>query len=202
MKKNVLGISTSPRRNGNSDLLIQKALSGAESAGANVEYLSLNDYKIGPCIECNSCYNTGRCILKDDYEKVLEKILNADRLIFATPVFFMSVCAQAKKLIDRGQCLWAEKYILKKENINSSRDCRTMIIATGGSKSKKQYECIRWTFNTYFDCLNVKYVSGLYVGKVDELGSIKKHQNPLMRHTSLVPCLLYLTFLCQKNHST
>ncbi|MBN2588911.1 MAG: flavodoxin family protein [Sedimentisphaerales bacterium] len=179
MKKNVLGISTSPRRNGNSDLLIKKALSGAESVGANVEYLSLNDYKIGPCIECNSCYKTGRCVIKDDYEQVLEKILNADRLIFATPVFFMSVCAQAKLLIDRGQCLWAEKYILKRENTNSSRDYRAMVIATGGSKSKKQYECAKFVFKTYFDCLNIKYKYGLFVGKVDELGAIEKHSEAL-----------------------
>ncbi len=179
MKINVLGISTSPRRNGNSDLLIQKALSGAESTGANVEYLNLNDYKINPCTECNSCYKTGRCILKDDYEQILEKIFRADRLIFATPIFFMSICAQAKILIDRGQCLWSEKYILKKENINSSRDCRAMIIATGGSKSKKQYECARYIFKTYFDCLNVKYICGLFVGKVDESGAAEKHPTAL-----------------------
>ncbi len=186
MKKNILGISTSPRRNGNSDLLLKKALSGAESAGANVEYLSLNDYKINPCIECNSCYKSGRCVIKDDYNQILEKLLKADRLIFATPVFFMSVCAQAKMLIDRGQCLWAEKYILGKTEKSSPRptisqaqfpsnDRRAMVIAVGGSKSIRQFECIRWIFKTYFDSLRVNYVSGLFVGKVDEFGAVEKH---------------------------
>jgi multimeric flavodoxin WrbA len=173
MGLNILGISTSPRRNGNSDLLLHKALEGAESAGGVVEYLSLNDYNVKPCIECNSCYKTGRCIEKDDYHQVLEKLLKTDRLIFATPVFFMSVCAQAKTLIDRGQCLWAEKYILKKEK--PLHDRRAMIIAVGGSRSIKQYECIRWTFKTYFDCLMMTYVSGLFVGKIDEFGAIVKH---------------------------
>ncbi len=186
MKKNVLGISTSPRRNGNSDLLLKKALSGAESVGANVEYLSLNDYKINPCIECNACYKKGRCVVKDDYQEILEKLLSADRLIFATPVFFMSVCAQAKMLIDRGQCLWAEKYILgnndkpvyhpaEEPSENSMQDRRAMIIAVGGSRSRKQFECIRWTFKTYLDGLRVNYVSGLFVGRVDEFGAIEKH---------------------------
>ncbi len=170
---NILGISTSPRRNGNSDLLLKKTLEGAESAGGTVEYLNLNDYKINPCIECNSCYKTGRCIAKDDYHQVLEKLLRTDRLIFATPVFFMSVCAQAKALIDRGQCLWVEKHILKKEKPHHDR--RAMIIAVGGSRSTKQYECIRWTFKTYFDCLRMTYVSGLFVGKIDEFGAIAKH---------------------------
>ena len=179
MKKIVLGISTSPRRNGNSDILLKKALSGAESAGAEIEYLNVNDYKIGPCIECNSCYKTGRCVLKDDYPQIVEKILRADRLIFAAPMFFMNVCAQAKLLIDRGQCFWSEKYVLKKENINSTRDCRAMIIATGGSKSKKQYECTKFVFKTYFDCLNIKFFSSLFVGKVDEKGAVEKHAKAL-----------------------
>lgn len=170
---NILGISTSPRRNGNSDLLLKKALEGAESAGGIVEYISLNDYKINPCIECYSCYKTGRCLEKDDYHRILDKLQKTDRLIFATPVFFMSVCAQAKTLIDRGQCLWAEKHILKKEK--PFHDRRAMVIAVGGSKSIKQYECIRWTFKTYIDCLRMKYVSGLFIGKIDEFGDIEKH---------------------------
>ncbi|MBN2272286.1 MAG: flavodoxin family protein, partial [Sedimentisphaerales bacterium] len=110
----VLGISTSPRRNGNSDLLLHRALAGAEAAGAEVDFIRLSDFKVGPCIECNSCYATGVCALEDDYGGVLRRMLDADRLIFAMPVFFMSACAQAKMLIDRGQCLWAAKYILKK----------------------------------------------------------------------------------------
>jgi multimeric flavodoxin WrbA len=179
MGMKILGISTSPRRSGNSDLLLQKALEGAKSAGADIEYLNLNDYTINPCVECNSCYRTGICVIKDDCQQILDKMLNADRLIFATPIFFMSVCAQAKILIDRGQSLWAEKYILKKENPNATGDHRAMIIAVGGSKSKKQYECIRWTFKTYFDCMNVKYVSGLFVGKIDEYGAIKNHPTAL-----------------------
>jgi multimeric flavodoxin WrbA len=186
MAKNILGISTSPRRNGNSDLLLKKAIAGAESTGANIEYLSLNDYKINPCIECNACYKKGRCVVKDDYQMILGKLLKADSLIFATPVFFMSVCAQAKMLIDRGQCLWAEKYILgtaerppqrptDQSSQPSNDDRRAMVIAVGGSRSIKQFECIRWTFKTYLDGFGVKYVSGLFVGKVDEFGAIKKH---------------------------
>jgi len=117
----VLGISTSPRIRGNSDLLLREALAGAESTGAQVEYVNLGSYKIGPCIECNACLTTGQCRVQDDYQSMLKKILDADRLVFATPVFFMSVCAQAKNLIDRGQCLWAHKYVLKKESLTAGR---------------------------------------------------------------------------------
>ena len=129
MKINVLGISTSPRLNGNSDLLLKKALAGADSTGAITEYIRLADYNIKPCIECNLCYTTGKCVINDDYQKLLEKLQKTDRLIFSTPIFFMNVCAQAKILIDRGQCLWVQKYILKKKLIGPEPDRIAMVIA-------------------------------------------------------------------------
>lgn len=175
MNIKVLGISTSPRNKGNTDLLLRRALAGAESAGANTEYVRLLDYKINPCIECNKCYKTGTCSVKDDYQQLLKKIIEADRIIFATPIFFMTVCAQAKMLIDRCQCLWAHKYILKKELFTPVHDRRGMVIAVGGSRSTKQFECIRLTMKTYFDSLQVKYSANLFVSKIDALGEIEKH---------------------------
>lgn len=171
----VLGISTSPRRNGNSEKLLRQALAGAESAGAEVDCIRLSDFKVGPCIECNSCYTTGVCALEDDYGEVLGRMLDADRLIFAMPMFFMSACAQAKMLIDRGQCLWAAKYILKKSPVGEGEDHRAMVIAVGGSKSKKQFDCIRLMMKTYLDSLGVRYESNLFVNQVDEAGDIEKH---------------------------
>ena len=175
----VLGISTSPRIKGNSDLLLREALAGAESAGAQVEYVNLRSYNIGPCIECSACLTTGQCRVQDDYQAMLKKILDADRLVFATPVFFMSVCAQAKNLIDRGQCLWALKYVLKKESLTAGRDRRAMVIAVGGSKSKKQFESIRLTMMTYFDALDLNYAVNLFVGRVDDVGEISDHPSAL-----------------------
>ncbi|HUV63043.1 MAG TPA: flavodoxin family protein [Sedimentisphaerales bacterium] len=175
MNLRVLGISTSPRSGGNSDVLLRHALAGAESASAKTEYVRLADLKVGPCIECNACYATGRCAVRDDYQQLLEKIIEADRLIFATPVFFMTVCAQAKMLIDRGQCLWAQKYVLKKDLFCPERDRRAMVIAVGGSKSKKQFECIRLTMTSYFDSLQMRYVSSLFVNRIDDRGEIEKH---------------------------
>jgi multimeric flavodoxin WrbA len=171
----ILGISTSPRTKGNSDLLLREALAGAESAGAQIEYIRLSDYRIAPCIECNACYKTGICRIQDDYQWLLKKILDTDRLIFVTPVFFMTVCAQAKMLIDRGQCLWAHKYVLKKQLFSPPRDRRAMVIAVGGSKSKKQFESIRFTMKTYFDVLDINYSTNLFINKVDDCGEIRKH---------------------------
>ena len=174
-----LGISTSPRIRGNSDLLLREALSGAESGGAKTEYIHLSDYDIAPCIECNACYSRGDCKIQDDFQQLLKKILDADRLIFATPVFFMSVCAQAKMLIDRGQCLWAYKYVLNKQLFSTERDRRAMVIAVGGSKSKNQFESIRLTMKSYFDVLDINYSTNLFISKVDDFGEIHKHPTAL-----------------------
>lgn len=160
-------------------MLLRQALAGAESAGAEVACVRLSDYSIGPCIECNACYATGLCRVQDDYQQILKEILDADRLIFATPIFFMSVCAQAKMLIDRGQCLWAHKYVLKKRLFPPEHDRRAIVIAVGGSKSKKQFESVRLTMMSYFDSLEVSYVSNLFVNKIDGPGEIQKHPSAL-----------------------
>jgi len=179
MTVKTLGISTSPRIQGNSDLLLREALAGAESTGAHVEYIHLSDYNIAPCIECNACYTTGTCTIQDDFQKLLTKMLDADRLIFATPIFFMTVCAQAKMFIDRSQCLWAYKYVLKKQVITPERDRRAMVIAIGGSKSKKQFESIRLTMKSYFDVLDINYSFNLFINNIDDLGEIHKHPSAL-----------------------
>jgi len=176
----VIGISASPRLKGNSDLLLHRALAGAESAGAQAEYLRLSDYNIAPCNECGHCYETGTCNIEDDYQAVLNKMLEADRLIFATPVFFMTVCSQAKMLIDRCQCLWANKYILNKPLISSTgHDHRAMVIAIGGSKGKKMFDSIRLTMKYFFDVLDMNYVANLFVNQVNDCGEIEKHPSAM-----------------------
>lgn len=177
----VLGISASPRIKGNSDLLLREALAGAESAGAQAEYLSLRDLKIAPCVECNSCYKTGVCRVQDDYQSIFSKMIECDRLIFATPIFFMAVAAQGKQLIDRCQCLWSKKYVLKQRLFDTDTHYRRgMVIAVGGSKSKKMFDAIRMTMKYYFDVIEVNHVINLFVNRVDDKGDILKHPSAML----------------------
>lgn len=180
MTLKVLGISTSPRTDSNSDHALRKALEGADLAGGQVEYLSLRGKKISPCVECNACYKTGLCRIEDDYQVISKKMLAADRLILATPIYFMTVCAQCKLLIDRCQCLWAHKYVLEKPLIDSKgADRRGMVIAIGGSKSKKMFECVRLTMKYFFDVLDMSFMGGLFVNQIDDAGEILKHEDAL-----------------------
>ena len=102
----VLGISCSPRKDGNTGILIQEALSGARKAGAeNTEFLSLSGKKIFPCEACMTCLKTGNCMIEDDMQAIYPQLIQADGIIIGTPVYFWTVSAQAKILIDRTYCI-------------------------------------------------------------------------------------------------
>jgi len=180
MAMKVLGISASPRAEGNSERLLQEALAGAAEAGAETELFPLRGLTISPCVACNACHKTGRCRIEDSFQTAFAKMLEADRLILATPVFFMAVSAQAKLLIDRCQCLWARKYVLRQPLYpQGERDRRAMVIAVGGSKSRKMFDSIALTMKYWLDALGAAYFANLFVNGVDARSDVLKHPQAL-----------------------
>ena len=102
MSKNVLILSGSPRKNGNSDILCDEFAKGATEAGHNVEKIHVSEKNIHPCIACYHCSkNSGACVFKDDMAEILQKMIYADVLVLASPVYFYSIDAQLKAVIDR-----------------------------------------------------------------------------------------------------
>ena len=101
MKKKVLVISASPRKGGNSDLLCDEFVRGAIEAGHEVEKIRLAEKNVGYCMGCYACQKTGKCAIKDDARGVIDKMMAADVIVLASPVYFYSICAQLKALIDR-----------------------------------------------------------------------------------------------------
>ena len=102
----VLGISCSPREGGNTEILIREALSEARKAGAeDTEFLSLAGKKMSPCEACGACLKTGNCRIEDDMQAIYPSLIQADGIIIGTPVYFWTVSAQAKILIDRTYCI-------------------------------------------------------------------------------------------------
>ena len=97
----VLAVSASPRKGGNSDVLCDQLLKGASESGNEVEKINLSGLKISPCVACYGCRKSGRCVKKDDMERVLDKLIHADVIILATPVYFYFMDAQMKIMIDR-----------------------------------------------------------------------------------------------------
>lgn len=178
----VLGIAASPRRGGNSDILLDEVLKGAAEGGAaDVEKIIVSSLKIAPCNECNSCSATGKCVIKDDMQMVYKKLFEADRIILATPVFFASVSAHAKILIDRCQALWAKKYLLglshKKEGSLINRE--GMLISVAAAKGPTVFDCVKKTAKYFFLAIGADYKHNLTYNNVEEKGAIKKHHSAL-----------------------
>lgn len=101
MSKKVLILSSSPRKNGNSQVLCKQFEAGAKQAGHDVETVWLPEKNIQYCTGCGVCNNTHACVIKDDMESILNSMIGADVIVMATPVYFYSMCAQMKTLIDR-----------------------------------------------------------------------------------------------------
>ena len=106
--KKILILSASPRKGGNSDILCQQFMKGAEAAGHQVEMISLYDKKIGFCRACYACFRTGKCVLKDDMEEILDKMQAADAFVVATPTYFLTMNGMLKNTIDRFLPKWQD----------------------------------------------------------------------------------------------
>ncbi|MFH1640114.1 MAG: flavodoxin family protein [Chloroflexota bacterium] len=171
---NVLGISGSPRRGGNTDLLLGEVIRGAESAGATTRTIILNDMNIRPCQHCDACLGTGNCIIQDDMQMVYRGLESADRIALSSPVHFMSLTAQMKAMIDRCQALWARKYRLKIPPLGDRRERKGIFIAVGGRKipAATLFEAARVTVRTLFVTLDVAFAGELLFPAVDEKGAI------------------------------
>jgi len=176
----VLGIYGSPRKGGNTELLLEEVLKGAETEGAEVDRLRLADLHITPCTECLACYKKGECVVKDDMQKVYPRLLEADIIILASPIFFYGVTGWAKALIDRCQAFWAKKYELKDPDFGrEGRRRKGFFVSIGGTKGPKMFDGAVLTVKYFFDVLNAEYAGELLVRQVDAKGDILKHPESL-----------------------
>ncbi len=127
MPKNVLIISSSPRKNSNSDTMADAFMEGARAAGHTVEKITLRDKAITFCKGCMACQKTKRCIHKDDAAAITQKMLTADVICFATPIYYYAVSGQLKTMLDRSNPLYTAEYAF--------RDIYLLAASTDGSQS-------------------------------------------------------------------
>jgi len=173
----VLGIMGSPRIKGNTDLLLDEALKGAQSQGSEVEKIIVDRIKIAPCREYYSCLRDGNCAIRDDMDGIYPKLLEADGVIVASPMFFYGLTSQLKALIDRCQALWTRRYILKQESPDAAR--KGAFIAVGATKGQKLFDGSILTVKYFFQAIGVEYAAELLVRGVDKKGEIREHPTAL-----------------------
>ncbi|MCK4463091.1 MAG: flavodoxin family protein [Candidatus Omnitrophica bacterium] len=169
----------SPRQGSNTDVLLEKALETARDRFVSIEKIVLNNLNIRPCQECGRCLKTGTCQIFDDMAVIYEALDKADIVIIASPIFFGNVSAQAKTMIDRMQCFWARKYILKKTKAKKNR--RGAFISCGGLKTKEYFKCAKKVIDIFFKVQDIEYREELFAGGIDEAGDILKHKDILQK---------------------
>lgn len=161
--KNVLILSGSPRKGGNSDILCDEFMRGAKESGNEVEKIRVAEKQIGYCRGCYACQKTGICAVKDDMAEILQKMIDADVLVLASPVYFYSIDAQLKALIDRTVARWTE--VKNKE---------FYYIMTAADSDKKSMETTLACLRGYADCVDgAKEIGVIFGTGVYEKGEIK-----------------------------
>lgn len=169
----------SPRRNGNTELLLKEAIRGIHDLGLEVQTFNLNLMKIRPCQDCGECTETGLCKFRDDMDKIYSAIRESHRFILASPIFFFALSAQVKIMIDRCQAFWCEKYLLKRPIMIDQYRRKGLLLLVGGMKKEIGFQCAEETAKAFFRTISVPEHSILKYMGVDAKGDILKHPTAL-----------------------
>ncbi len=202
----VLGIQGSPRKKGNTNMLLSAFMDEAESLGAHTISFDINKKNILPCDGGRTCEKKGKCPISDDMNHELYPLLwEAEVIVMATPIFFYSVPAQLKSLIDRSQALWSRKYMLKLDD--PGRKWRHgFMLAQGATKGKNLFEGINLTAKYFFDAVGANYDGSLEYRHIENPGDIAEHPSALMdakkKAEDIIKPLLTrkkIIFVCREN---
>ncbi|HNX18169.1 MAG TPA: flavodoxin family protein [Methanoregula sp.] len=181
MTVTVIGISGSPRRHGNTETLLDSFLDGAKDAGASVEKVVLRDITYTACHGCNACHKTGDCVVKDDAPILYDRMMAADCVAVASPIYSMGITAQLKGFIDRAQYLWARKFILKTLNFSEDHIKRHkgVFISTAGQNLAHVFDSAFPAVTALFHGIGFDYSENIVANDMDTWKGIKNHPTAL-----------------------
>ena len=178
----VLVLNGSPRKGGNTELLVKSVISGIDGAGGRATDIRLCDLEIKSCIGCGTCEKKGECILKDDMIDLYDKIIVADRIVLASPIYFYGITSQAKAFVDRTQTLWSRKYILKKgEKWYNDPSRKGYLVSVAATKGEKVFEGAILTAKYGFDAMGVSYGGEFLVRGAEKRGAVADMQDILQK---------------------
>ncbi len=173
----MVGILGSPRRGGNSEILLDQCLKGAREKGATTIKLVLRDLKIAPCQGCNQCLTTGDCMVADGMREVHKALLQADAVVVASPIYFSGMTGQTKCMIDRCQCLWARENLVGRK-VGHPR--RGAIILVGGDESAV-FRNAESELKAFMKGVGIEFRSELLVAGVEKAGEIRSREAEMRR---------------------
>ena len=168
---NILIFNGSPRKRGNTDLLLTRIEEGIHHAGHTAEHINLAHLVIHPCTGCGHCEAEGQCIFIDDMTPLYQKIDAANRIVIGSPIYFYGVTAQAKAFIDRCQALWCRKYLLGE--IKPEREYRRgYMVSVAATDGGKIFDGARLTVRYAFDAMEFTYSGELLAQGVETKGAV------------------------------
>ncbi|MFH1093658.1 MAG: flavodoxin family protein [Candidatus Omnitrophota bacterium] len=171
-QKPMLGIMASARNGGNTDVLLDAALEAARGNGAIAEKIIVNDLRFIPCQACDDVREDGKCKIQDDFQKIYEAVLNADSIVVASPIYFGSVSAQLKMLIDRFQCHWRAKHAAK--TIDNALVKQGGFICVQASSENDFFDNSRAIIKNFFATAGIEYCREVFCPGVEKKGSAKE----------------------------
>ena len=169
----------SPRKDGNTELLLKEAVRGIEDSGLSVHTFNLNLMNISPCQNCGGCDDTGICIIEDEMARIYDEIRTVNRIILASPIFFFGLSAQTKIMIDRCQSFWCERYLLKKPIPEGKYGRKGLLLLVGGRRKETGVRCGEATARAFFRTISVPEHKTLSFLGVDAKGAILQHPTAL-----------------------
>ena len=182
----VLGIYGSPRKGGNSDLLLDALLEAAKEAGAETRAVYARDLSISGCRECGGCDKTGKCVVKDDMQDLYPVLREADAIVTSGPIFFYNFPAQLKALIDRTQAMWSDRLLKKGQGPSVPYESGTgYAIGVGATRGKNLFEGCELTCKYFYDAMDMEYGGGIFFRRVEEKGAILKHEDAMAQARAL-----------------
>jgi len=172
----ILGLHLSPRKKGNSAVMLDEFLRGAEAAGAEVTRFSVADHNIRSCMGCSACEKTGECVITDDDMAILYPLLaTAPMVVVATSLFFYDVPGKGKNLIDRTQPLWSRRYTLNRTE-TLRPEGKGFLLALGATKGKDLFLPVGLSIKYFFDSIGMpKEFDSLYYRQIEGLGDMASH---------------------------
>jgi multimeric flavodoxin WrbA len=174
--RQITAIYGSPRRTGNTATLLNKAVEGARSEGLAVNEIYLRDLKMSPCLEIYGCMRDGECSIQDDFQAVRDTILAGEGIMLASPIFFYSVSAHVKILMDRFQSQWVKKHWIEGHPMGPSNPVRKgLFLSAGATQGRKLFDGALLSVKYFFDVLDTELWDYKLFRQLDFADDILKH---------------------------
>ena len=181
MTRTVIGLLGSPVPEGNTAILLDRALKGAADAGCTVEKIDVNKLDFQACMEMMFCKEHETCIMDDDMQQMYQKFKEMDGLIIAAPVMTMGIPGKLKSFMDRFQVFFMAKYMRNQPLVAADSRSRrkSLVICISGMNIPEVFIGVKLTLRAFCDIIDCQFADDLLISDMDTIRDIRTRQDLL-----------------------